>query len=104
MRYGALHYVRPIVPERHVIKDYALTGFHDYDIVPKELADELPALDRDGWQIEINPRADRLRPWDNAPLRLKQGAITLVPIGCTILRRASFLLADAGDFHGNHAG
>ena len=94
VRHGALLYARPIAPERHAIKDYALSDFHDYDIVPKEPADDLPVLDRAGWQIEINPRADRLRPWDNSPVHLKNGSITLVPIGCTILRQASFALSE----------
>ncbi len=50
------------------------------------------SIDRVGWQIEINAQADRLHPWDNAPLHLKQGSLTLVPMGCTILRRAAFPL------------
>ncbi len=50
VRYGPLQYVLPIAPERHVIKDYAVAGFHDYDITPKNqtAADEAP-LDRSGW-------------------------------------------------------
>lgn len=106
LHYGPLQYVWPVEPERHAIKDYAIAGFHDYDIVPKDpaQADQIPVLDRAGWQIEINAQADRLHPWDNAPWHLKRGAITLVPIGCTILRRASFPLANAGDFHENFSG
>jgi len=94
VRNGPLQYVLPIEPELHVIKDYALPGFHDYDIVPRDpvQAVEVPLLDREGWQIEIDVQADRLHPWDNAPLHLKQGSLTLVPMGCTILRRAAFPL------------
>jgi uncharacterized protein len=96
VRHGALQYVLPIEPERHAIKDYALPGFHDYDIVPRDPAQavDAPRIDRAGWQIEIDERADRLQPWDQSPLRLKRGSITLVPIGCTILRHAAFQLKD----------
>ncbi len=89
---GALHYALPITPERHVIKDYAVNDLHDYDIVPQQAAPAAvaPRLDRDGWQIEIDPAFDPLFPWDQSALHLKNGSITLVPIGCTILRQASF--------------
>jgi hypothetical protein len=96
VRHGALQYVLPIEPEYHIIKDYALPGFHDYDIVPKNPAEtaEAPQIDRDGWQIEIDAQADRLHPWDRSPLCLKRGSIRLVPIGCTILRQAAFHLKE----------
>ena len=44
VRYGPLQYVLPIAPELQAIKDYAVAGFHDYDITPKEptQAVELP--------------------------------------------------------------
>lgn len=96
VRCGALHYALPILPERHVIKDYALSGFHDYDIVPQSPAPAAiaPRIDRDGWQIEIDPAFDPVFPWDQSALRLKNGSITLVPLGCTILRQASFTLSE----------
>ena len=92
VRYGALQYALPIAPERHAIKDYALNDFHDYDIVPQQPAPAAvaPRIDRDGWQIEIDPAFDPVFPWDQSALHLKNGSITLVPIGCTILRQASF--------------
>ena len=94
LHYGPLQYVLPIEPERHAIKDCVIAGFHDYDITPRDQAeaDEAPTLDQAGWQIEINAQADRLHPWDNAPLRLRQDSTTLIPMGCTILRRAAFPL------------
>jgi hypothetical protein len=96
VRHGALQYVLLIEPERHAIKDYALPGFHDYDIVPRDPAQavDAPQIDRDGWQIESDERADRLHPWDRSPLCLKRGSIRLVPIGCTILRQAAFHLKE----------
>jgi DUF1680 family protein len=96
VRHGALQYVRPLEPERHITKDYALPGFHDYDIVPRDPAQvvELPVLDRNGWQVESDERVNRLHPWDRSPLRLKRGSITLVPMGCTILRQAAFHLKE----------
>jgi DUF1680 family protein len=94
VRAGPLQYVLPSEPERRAIKDYAVVGFHDYDITPQDqvTADKAPRIDRVGWQIEINAQADPLHPWDNSPVRLKQGSLTLVPMGCTILRRAAFPL------------
>ena len=96
VRYGALQYALPIESERHNLKDYAVNGFHDYDIVPRDDAqiDEVPEIDRAGWQIEIDPALDRLHPWDQATLRLRQGAIALVPLGCTSLRHAAFTLKE----------
>jgi hypothetical protein len=94
VRYGPLQYVQLIEPERHILKDYAVAGFHDYDLVPKDPieAEDVRVVDRKGWQIEINADADRLHPWDAAPLRLVHGSTTLVPMGCTVLRRAAFPL------------
>ncbi len=92
VRYGALQYALPIAPERHAIKDYAVNDLHDYDIVPQPPAPAAVALriDRDGWQIEIDPAFDHLFLWDQSALHLKNGSIILAPIGCTILRQASF--------------
>ncbi|MFN8598737.1 MAG: glycoside hydrolase family 127 protein, partial [Anaerolineae bacterium] len=96
VRYGALQFALPIESERHSLKDYAVTGFHDYDIVPQgdTPIDEAPEIDRDGWQIEIDPAFDQLHPWDQAAVRLRQGSITLVPLGCTVLRHAAFILKE----------
>jgi hypothetical protein len=92
VRYGALQYVQPIEHELRVTRNYAVTGFHDYDIMPRHPtpAADAPVLDRTGWQIEVNANAHPLHPWDTAPLRVKQGPTTLVPMGCAVLRRASF--------------
>ena len=42
--------------------------------------------------VENEAQANYLHPWDHTPVYLRQGSITLVPLGCTILRRAAFTL------------
>ncbi len=92
IRRGPLQYVMPIPSEVHPIKDYPLSGFHDYDFTPCDpvLASLPPDLRATDWQLVSSPDANLLRPWDRAPIQLIQGAMTLVPMGCTILRRAAF--------------
>jgi uncharacterized protein len=98
VRRGPLHYVLPIEHVRQPIKDYALDHFHDYNVLPRDIeqAYERVVLDRSqpdyGLTFEADPAIDVNHCWEQSPVRLKFGATALVPLGCTILRRASFPL------------
>ena len=95
---GALQYVLPLAHTLQPIKDYALERFHDYNVLPQNIEQicERVLLDEGqpdyGLTFETDPVADVNHGWEQSPLGLKTGATLLVPLGCTILRRASFPL------------
>lgn len=98
VRRGALQYVLPIAYTLQPIRDYPLDRFHDYNVRPQHIEQVyervwLEAAQSDyGLTFEADPVVDVQRCWEQSPVRLKTGATSLVPLGCTVLRRASFPL------------
>ncbi len=97
---GPLVYALAFPHELKTIRELGDTGFKNYGVVTR---------DRTGWDYSIDPAtkftlthdndADRLHPWNKPPIRLegsllsKTGEripVSLVPMGCTILRRVTF--------------
>jgi hypothetical protein len=98
VRRGTLQYVYPIEHHLHSIKDYPLQGFHDFEITPSDLEqayqtvfleDTMPDY---GLSFGNAPAGETELNWASAPVWLDAGPHRLVPMGCTILRRASFPL------------
>lgn len=93
---GALQYARPFDHQMVPIKQYMLKGFNDYDVIPTCAAQVHEPLVIKGMQphyglrLEHSPDGDTLRPWHAAPVHLAVGDKHLIPIGCTLLRRAAF--------------
>ncbi|GAB4525568.1 MAG: glycoside hydrolase family 127 protein [Anaerolineae bacterium] len=89
---GALQFVLPIDNQQDPIKAYPVPGFHDYDVHPVSLenAHIAPLLSLDQLVVEQTPVGDH--PWRKSPLVLLHGEYRLVPLGCTLLRRAAFTL------------
>ncbi len=98
VRRGPLQYVLPIPHILQPIKDYPLARFHDYNVLPQnvEQAYTRVLLDESqpdyGLIFETDPVIDVNRCWEQSPVRLKIGTAQLVPLGCAILRCASFPL------------
>ena len=94
VRRGPLQYAMPIGHHIKPIKDYPLPDFHDYDIVPRDVAEayQVPLLseaeDGHGCTFERVAEAGD-RPWDQPPVRIRLGDHELVPLGCTVLRRST---------------
>jgi hypothetical protein len=94
--WGALQFAQPFDYQMVPIKLYPLEGFHDYDVFPNCATQVYELLLLDGTQdhyglrLEYSPEANKLRPWHAAPLRLAAGDQNLIPLGCTLLRRAAF--------------
>jgi hypothetical protein len=100
---GPLVYAAPLADQRERLKDYPLPGFHDYDILPAAApvpaASEL-SMPRVSASFElVRPPGELKDPWANPPLALraqlsgpdgKPAPVSLVPMGCTVLRRVTF--------------
>ena len=94
---GPVQYVLPLEHRLTAIRDYPGTDLHDYDVVPTDITQgyRIPGL-RQGSRaaaVDLAHEArdgDPDRPWDEPRSVLRAGAATLVPMGCTILRRAAF--------------
>jgi hypothetical protein len=101
VRRGALQYVWPVAHILQPIKDYPAAQFHDYEAFPVDLAQAYAPLILDasrpeyGLAFEAHPDADLDRCWERAPVQLNMGATPLIPLGCTVLRRAAFPLKRA---------
>jgi len=93
---GPLMYAVPLVSRLEVIRSYRVPGFYDYDVRPADIAQgyRVPVLDSRradlGLALERRACGNGNRPWDEPGLRLLGGEATLVPLGCTVLRRAAF--------------
>jgi len=100
---GPLVYALPFPYQWKVIREIGETGFKNYAVVTK---------DTSGWDYAIDPNAvftlkrdmktDRLHPWMESPLQLhgplltragERVTVSLVPEGCTVLRRVTFPVA-----------
>jgi len=97
---GALQFVQPIASREHVLKEYPIPGFRDAELLPTDVAalacyPVLPADVQAGLRVERNEEASLDAPWAHAPLRLV-GAVTLVPMGTTRLRRAAMMVDPGG--------
>ena len=94
---GPLQFAVPVEHRMEATRRYEVAGFADYDVTPADVGAgyRIPVLDARapdlGLQLERRP-ADADRPWDGAPLALRHADATLVPLGCTVLRRAAFPL------------
>lgn len=92
---GPLQYALPLRHHLEVTRRYEGETLCDYDAYPVDVAEgyRVPTLDSLspdlGFAVE-RPRAAGDRPWDAAPIALRHGGATLVPLGCTVLRRAAF--------------
>jgi hypothetical protein len=95
VHYGALQFVQPIDHDLTAIKLYPVEGFHDYDVTPVDLRTAHTPLILDGAEPDFGLKAiddgdDFDHPWHTSPIQLTDGSNTLVPLGTTLLRRASF--------------
>jgi hypothetical protein len=103
---GPLQYALPLDHRLEATRDYPVAGLHDYDVLPRDLAQgyRIPMLDAQapglGLTFEARAAGDPERPWDDACYLLHVGETTLMPMGCTLLRRAAFP-ADAGGAAGS---
>ncbi len=101
VRRGPLQYVLPLEQRLRAIRDYPVEGFHDYEVRPTDIAQgyRIPVVQvrTEGQEMpfEVCRGGDPEHPWDRPPSLLRLGEATLVPMGCTILRRASFPVMDA---------
>ena len=93
---GPLMFALPLAHRLAATRTYAVAGLCDYDVTPTDIADgyRVPVLDGRavdlGLACEWSGGGSADRPWDAAPLVLRTGGATLVPLGCTVLRRAAF--------------
>lgn len=98
VRRGALQYVYPVEYQLHPIKDYAVNDFHDYEITPTDLEQAYQPIILDeakpgyGLQFKSPLAGEMPRNWEQPQIWLEAGVHRLVPMGSTILRRASFPL------------
>lgn len=96
MRRGPLQYVYPIEHELHSIKDYPLEGFHDHEITPKNVEQAYQPVILDatkpnyGLTFQKAITKETTLKWDQPQVQLEAGPYQLVPMGCSVLRRASF--------------
>ena len=92
---GPLQFAAPLRHRMEVIREYPGETLCDYDVHPVDVAEgyHVPVLDSRAPDLglALERRAvDDDHPWDDAPIALRAGEITLVPLGCTLLRRAGF--------------
>jgi DUF1680 family protein len=98
VRRGALQYALPVDFELRPFKTYPLPGFYDYEVFPHQLEQAYvpfvldAALPGYGLSFEQDLEVDDKQVWKKAPVWLKKGEQVLVPLGCTVLRRAAFPL------------
>jgi uncharacterized protein len=96
VRRGPLQYVFPIEHQLHSIKNYPLEEFHDYEITPVDIEQAYQPVILDGKKPDYgltfkkDSATDTKPYWDQPAVRLEAGSYHLVPMGCTVLRRASF--------------
>lgn len=109
--YGPLVFCLPVAEKAQIVQRFpaaeaaGLTGFFGYQYDPADLASakrplKLVAGRPDfGFQVKEAAAADSRYPWDRSPLALygtmvgaddEPEQVTLLPMGCTILRRTCF--------------
>jgi DUF1680 family protein len=97
---GPLVYALPIAAEPKPIKTYPVTGFADYDYIPKAGAFWDYAVDKTNGAFQFTKIAAQGNPWINAPVRLngnlynrktsQNEPVELLPMGVNLLRRVAF--------------
>ena len=98
---GPLQYVLPIESERRILKPYAGSSLVDFELTPADLEQAYrPVILRGdapdfGLQYETASPGDR--DWHTASVRLVGDGVTLVPMGCAMLRRAAFPMIGRGE-------
>lgn len=88
---GPLVFAYPIPHREKIIKQYTGTDFTDYHCFPLDdhhLSLTLPPPD--AWSFEYTGSPTATNPWYADPPKLKSSAMTLVPMGSTVLRRVTF--------------
>jgi uncharacterized protein len=111
LAYGPLVYSLPIPEKAEIVQSFpqaeavGLKGFHGYQYDPADLNSAKRQLNIKtkkapfGFKLVKDKTADSRFPWDRSPLQLqgemigtdgKQEKVTLLPMGCTILRRTCF--------------
>jgi DUF1680 family protein len=109
--YGPLVFALPVPAKAEIVQQFpqaeaaGLHGLDAYQFDPADLASAKRPLkwssaERSyGLRVVADTTADPLHPWDKSPLQLrgrmiraegKTEKVTLVPMGCTILRRTCF--------------
>ncbi len=92
---GPLQFAAPLRHRMAVIREYPGEHLCDYDMHPVDIAEgyRVPVLDSRAPDLglALERRAgDDDHPWDDPPIALGAGGVTLLPLGCTVLRRAAF--------------
>ncbi len=91
---GPLQFVVPLDHRLEATRRYD-GGLCDYDVHPTDVAQgyRLPVLDSRaadlGLRFEARSGGDARYPWDMARFVLRRDDVTLVPMGCTLLRKAA---------------
>jgi hypothetical protein len=101
VRRGPLQYALPIPHRLRPIKDYPVAAFHDYAVVPQEVrqAYQIPILDeaQADWGCEfVRFGESGANPWAEPAVTIRLDGQTLVPLGCTVLRRSTLPLETSG--------
>ena len=93
---GPLQYVLPIESERRPMDGGGHAALHDIELTPKHPADARRIVPVDDSAAQYGLTFVRLpaeaASWHTPAVQLVSGEATLVPIGCTMLRRAAFPL------------
>jgi uncharacterized protein len=111
LAYGPLVYSLPIPEKAEIVQSFpqaeavGLKGFHGYQYDPADLESAKRPLKLKsqkapfGFKVVTDKAADPRYPWDRSPIQLqgemigangKSEKVTLLPMGCTILRRTCF--------------
>ncbi|MCC5950018.1 MAG: glycoside hydrolase family 127 protein [Nitriliruptoraceae bacterium] len=95
IRRGPLRYVQPIAHVERPIGTAPLPGLGDRELVPAVPQSPPPPvlLDADGTCPDarlVRRAGDADDPWRDPPVTLEVDGRTLVPLGCAMLRRATF--------------
>ncbi|MCL2639780.1 MAG: glycoside hydrolase family 127 protein [Phycisphaerales bacterium] len=88
---GPLVFAAPIPDRRTPTRNYVLPTFHDYDVHPTDDANFHLTMPKNAAFELCRLPANLSDPWTNSPLELHSPQLpTLIPMGCTTLRRVTF--------------
>lgn len=95
VRRGALQYVLPIESDFHPIKQYIESTLVDLNIVPQQKFSAYRTAFLNAQATDFGLKFERTpdpADWHHVPTQLMGSDFTLVPMGCSILRRSAFPL------------
>jgi hypothetical protein len=94
---GPLQYVLPITQTTRSIKHYADSTLSDVEVLPEEPTQAYVTWFLDSSLPDYGLRVERSSGgnWHSPAIRLQHEEYTLVPMGCSMLRRASFPMIEA---------